>query len=577
MIPENEELAIIPNQNGDFRSYKELMEEKNISQKFKDMMKNLFSHDVSKDLKHKKVNFQIQKEFSINDKICVVINDGFSEKAKNKIEKAKTLIQFIPVGENEKVKKFSNCYKKINKLEYEEEILDIHFDSLWDKAIEILITETINVISKDGTVKRMSERIQLDEEQTYDLLNTFYEYAFGNKISYKKFIPNELGEFCYTKDIFITDDIDEDLKEIFRLILSKGQKDYSELLLNKNVKINNYEFQKKTIKEISKEIDFNIKIEYKKLKLSKKLNKNENEDSINIDEKLKEACKKLIIEWFPNNEIFVHFFEYVNKHKIDILLNVILDKESKNNIMKGMNKDPSQLMKYLSNYVFSDENSFSNFLYSEGNSFFNIFAEMLDQNVDQINNINQMFMNNSELPTINDTQFIQQAINEEEPRRNNIRNNSRSNRRINFNNLGNIFNFVAQFDVDRKNAFIGQAYAYEYLSNLNIFQNVNWVNKVDERTNISITLPTNNHQYFLNDKQINYDIEITTNEGRIYFIKVKSSKMPSQKFNIFLSINQWNRLYFHNNQMDYLLALVSLRSITNPEIVILGKNNLNTL
>ena len=98
-LKENSKLNYVPNQYGNLLGYNDLSEEKELNQNFKDMLKNLFKYNISYYLKHKKLNYKINKTLSINEEIIQIINDGFKDKYSHLKEKARQLIRFYPKTE----------------------------------------------------------------------------------------------------------------------------------------------------------------------------------------------------------------------------------------------------------------------------------------------------------------------------------------------------------------------------------------------------------------------------------------------------------------------------------------------
>ena len=113
----NEELKIVPNQNGKLCAFNELNNEKKFNKNFKKMLKQFFDYNLSDFLIHKKTKLKTSKILEINEDIIKRIKNSFNNKITDRknIEKAKELIKFYPKNEKEDednlVKQFIKCYK----------------------------------------------------------------------------------------------------------------------------------------------------------------------------------------------------------------------------------------------------------------------------------------------------------------------------------------------------------------------------------------------------------------------------------------------------------------------------------
>jgi hypothetical protein len=104
----------------------------------------------------------------------------------------------------------------------------------------------------------------------------------------------------------------------------------------------------------------------------------------------------------------------------------------------------------------------------------------------------------------------------------------------------------------------------------NLFKNIIWLNKSEEKADDEIFIPSH---YYIKDQKINYEIKMTSiKTNKTYYIKVKSSVMPNEKFSLFLSRNQWHNLNSLNN--NYIFALVCLKDKMSPEISFVDNNSL---
>ena len=123
---------------------------------------NVDSIIICTNMEAKKLNLHIARELSINDEIIEKIKEGFSKNSPNIYEKAKELIQFYPKNEDGKniVKDFIDCYKKLSKIEFNEEEIETKHIDLWKRTIEILLIKTLEIINNDKSITKTSERTE---------------------------------------------------------------------------------------------------------------------------------------------------------------------------------------------------------------------------------------------------------------------------------------------------------------------------------------------------------------------------------------------------------------------------------
>lgn len=515
---EGEFYEIVPNQNGKLKLYSDLAEEENISENFKEMMINYFDYDLNDILKHKDITLKFEKKLTINEKIINIIEKGIKNERDEelKLNKAVALIKFYPnIKDNNHIKKFGQCFMILLGEKYQMEQIETNYPTLWNICIPILAEYVLQLLDEDKNIENLCKRINVSEDEIYKVLNDFYSIIEKKKYGYN-FIPNENKNFV--EKLYVTDDIDSDLKEVLRLL--NENEDFSEILLNPKVDRSNWDFPKKFVKDIAIIIDKNMKENYKMFKNDRN-NKDFNEENF------KKACSIIITQWFPkyySNKEYIDYFEYTQKKTLEILLDVLSDKEEVENIRESIFQNPFGLIKYLGNYQPQKE---------------------------QTNNLG-VKINDSSFPS-NDNDNENDIIN--------LVNSSFSSSDKNENKYEKSLNYIAQ------------AHVYENLIKKNLFKDIIWLNKSEERADDEIFIPSH---YYIKDQKINYEIQMTSiKTSKTYYIKVKSSIMPNEKFSLFLSRNQWHNLNSLNN--NYIFALVCLKDKMHPEISFVDNNSLEIL
>ena len=383
----HENIKMVPNQYGNLLGYSELSEEKELNQNFKEMLKNLFDYDISYYLKHKKLNYKISKNLSINEEIIEKINKGFTEDKDSKKlkEKAKEMIKFFPINkdDNNYVLKFIDCYKSLLKENFKEAEINTSNINIWDKTIKILLLELLEIINTDQNVKETSKRIGLDEDKTIEKLNIFYPilFKFGDQSKFKKFcfIPNERGIYKNYEKIFYNNNIDDEIKEVSTLLNEEESFDHILIHHNVNLGINHAE---KKLEDIASFIDKEIKKNY--LKINGQLQVEEN---VKIDEKIRKGCELLLKKWFKEHQDKIKIFEFTNLNLFDIWVKILFDEKKRKILHNLLIKDPESFVEMI---LFQDPDApffYSDQSYIEENesSISSSYDATLDESVNRDN------------------------------------------------------------------------------------------------------------------------------------------------------------------------------------------------
>ena len=538
---EGEDLLIVPNQNGKLKLYSDLSEEENISENFKKMLKEYFNYDINEILKHRDISLKFEKKLTVNEKIIDIIMKGLKKEIdnENKLKMAKALIKFYPnIKENNRIKEFGECFKILSGENYEMEQIETNYPTLWEKCIPLLTKYLLKLIDQDNNIENLCKRTKISEEEIFIVLNKFYSIMEKKKYSYN-FIPNENNFFV--DNLCVTDDISNDLKEALRLL--NKEEDFSEFLLHPKVDRNNWDFPKKFVKDIAIIIDKNIKEKFKMFKNDKN-NKDFDEDNF------KKACNIILIQWFPknySNKEYMEYFEYTRKKNFEILLEVLSNEEELKNIKEYIFKDPLGLVKYMGKFNMNN-NENENKEVSSHDNFVDYIDDNNSNNISRENNRINRSKDYSDAPAFEDD-LISSS--------NNI----------------SLFMDKKGEKYDKSLNYIAQAYVYEKLEKKNIFKDIIWLNKSEEKDDEEIFIPSH---YYIKDQKLNHEIEITSKlTNKKYYIKVKSSIMPNDKFMLYLSRIQWSNLKSLNN--NYLFALVCLENRMYPEIAFVSSDIIDNL
>jgi hypothetical protein len=110
---------------------------------------------------------------------------------------------------------------------------------IWRKALSILSAHLISKIEDLKTISNLTSYIKSNtEEESIVLLNEIYNFMKINRFSLanKIIYPNQNGEFCLKSNLFIDNDIPEELKMAL-FVLSDRKEDIKQSLLLKNIKV----------------------------------------------------------------------------------------------------------------------------------------------------------------------------------------------------------------------------------------------------------------------------------------------------------------------------------------------------
>ena len=594
-LKENSNLNYVPNQYGNLLGYNDLSEEKELNQNFKDMLKNLFKYNISYYLKHKKLNYKINKSLSINEEIIQIINDGFKDKYSHLKEKARQLIRFYPKTEEDNyVLKFIDCYKSLAEEKFVEEEINTKNINMWDKCIKVLLNDLLEKINHDENLSNTSKRIGLDEDTTIEKLNIFYSILFKFDIKQIKelsFIPNEQGIYKNLKFLYINVGIDNEIKEVLTQL--NPEKSFDKILIHHKIKLNdNFNHSQKKLEDIASIIDKEVQTIYSKIDLSIQTNK---EEDFKIDENIQKTFRLLIQKWLNEHKDKLGLFEFIKSHLADISLKVLFDQSIKKKLDNLLMSDPKAFIEMMtlpsSPLFFSDFSVIDEFEDEEDDD---SFDGTRDVSLNQGNlNLNFNNFGIGNVPNNNYNNNRRRRRRNRNRNRNRNNNNDNNNYSQNYNNYNYNYNYNnSNYDYNNnsnninmtrirneermKKYCMAQAYVYEKCLGSPIFNNVIWENKISENEEGELVILGNSHRYKVKKDDSEYDLIAKTNENKEYKIKVKLGENSNSCYLKFkYSSSQWS--LFNNESLSVIFAFVSLKNEDIPEIIFAKNLDLNNL
>ncbi|MEM6318884.1 MAG: ATP-binding protein [Bacteroidota bacterium] len=127
----------------------------------------------------------------------------------------------------------------------------------WGNWNQLTYESIISIIDKYGDVEILSRKLQKSEDDTYEWLNTFYDFLFEKKqealLNKYKCIPNDYGIFCQLQELNLDKIGDKKLIEILSLM---GE-DWNAILVHHHISIP--EINEKTLVDITNTIRTKIK------------------------------------------------------------------------------------------------------------------------------------------------------------------------------------------------------------------------------------------------------------------------------------------------------------------------------
>lgn len=340
----NQQLNILPNQNGVFCNVGKLRLDVDILEKYKDILLDL-GVDARTWLLHLdiKCNKWFQCAKADNKQVLELIERQLNE-ADGGV-KGKVYLKIVYMynksfqGLNEQIQ-ICNYAKRILELDQEmQEVTEIS-EKILQESMKYTVTSIADRISECGTIDGLTEYLDIPKEESVKYLAGFIEFVvkqgFDNLINKvtKPILPNQNGGFTVKEKIFIDDEMDETLKGISCL----AGYDIREELLMKEIFLELPENRQKTNKDIAACIVQFVE---------------DNRNTKNLE--IRNAFNKLLL-WINDNQSEAEKILpllYKNKHYLyddDDIANNIRQAETFTNLMNKYDIDsPEQLEAIIRN------------------------------------------------------------------------------------------------------------------------------------------------------------------------------------------------------------------------------------
>lgn len=255
-----EKLVIIPNQNGVFTRYSELYIDEGIDGALKDITADM-GHDCREILLDKLCYLPQGLNFSgkTTKGIAAEINNQLEELDwENKIRISKKIATLYS-EQSETIKQrryiFYICKKVYGDTFGETKKLTHWNHKIWEYADNYLIEDITNIIMEQNNIESLSQYLcfQTGRECTLwlkTLIESLVAYEYSSHLNTKSILPNQLGQLKEKEELFLDDEIDDELKEICMLL---GY-DYREELLDINFDIDIPSSREISNKEVAEKI-----------------------------------------------------------------------------------------------------------------------------------------------------------------------------------------------------------------------------------------------------------------------------------------------------------------------------------
>jgi hypothetical protein len=317
-----DEVAIIPNQDGDFCFKKDLSLDDNIPEILKTEKAESFGILLKQTLLHKEItSVNISNKKGINT-VVEIINELFKsnnfESSLDELEFAIFLIHLLPDATSQilynsqiSLLNIVRKYYYVRSKLYSANTISCNSEDFWRKANDIIITSLQKHISEDSSLDGLQKFISdsgvvYDKGDTIIFLNDFYDYLNSMKITIESsIIPNQNSNFCLLDDLCKDDNIPDELKEV--LILIDSEDDFKDILAEKSLSIQPKQI--KIVSDIAKLIDDAVKDVFS--------------DSRNWEDENFKKAVAILTEYFRKHKDSKDVFTYSWNKKDSIELNVL--------------------------------------------------------------------------------------------------------------------------------------------------------------------------------------------------------------------------------------------------------------
>ena len=544
--------TFVPNQKGRFCEIKNVKEDKEIPDNLKDFVQNELGYKIRDELKHKSINLRLDIQESVDDVGKIIIEKFKCLNDDKKVELSESLLQFIPEKEDSNVIKFVDNYKIIMNIKFKSSKINTSNESIWDKAQQILCEHICDKLEQDKNIEITIERTRKSKEEIINLLNYYYSRISNSS---RKIFPNQLGEYCKRIDLFESE-LDETIKDILAEI--EPEKDFRRILVDTGIQ---QEFPKKELKDISKEIDEQIKINIKfinKLGIKEQTDKKEQtktelkeqtdekektktelkeqtdeKEKTKIDEKTKRirnSCTMLSmwLENKDNREKTEGYFKYFNEHRNDIFIYYVLPEKYGKKLTQMIKENPSIASSNLMKMVQDEE--WKDSLMKTANT-------------------------NSNTSTSISTSSIQYPI---------LRRNTKSSFRVEYvlSHLEPVF--------DNRDKYLGEAAVYEALLKSGKYSYVKWQALSQSKTEDFI-LSSQGNKYYINTNVTDHTI-FAIRDGKEYqfIVLAEDFSYHSDKIEIVIDSEQFDMLSDKAPDIRTIFVLVKVGSGKRSKVIFLN-------
>lgn len=322
-----DEVAIIPNQNGDFCFKIDLSIDDNIPEILKTEQAEKFGILLKKTLIKKEINsVTISSKKGINT-VVEIINDLFKnnifEDKLDDLDFAIYLLHLLPEQTSPTLHKSQTSlltivkkyyYERCNN--YSENNISCNSEEFWQKSNDKIVSSLISHLEEDKNIISLQKYLTdsdtpFDKGDTIIFLNNFYDYLkHTNRNITGKIIPNQNGNFCSFEDDFYKDDnIPNELKEVLSLLNSDA--DFRNILAETSLSL--LPAHSKNIKDIAEPIDDAIKETFA--------------DSRNWDDENFKKAVSILTKYFRKHKECADIFKYSWNKKDTIELNVLVGED----------------------------------------------------------------------------------------------------------------------------------------------------------------------------------------------------------------------------------------------------------
>ncbi|WP_323419783.1 sacsin N-terminal ATP-binding-like domain-containing protein [Clostridium tyrobutyricum] len=222
----NNQVAVVPNQNGDFCRISELAIDDNVLIEYKELL-NFFGEDCKKWLIHLQLPKQawFSCRYYHNSDILKAIETAVDSANKKQLKDIYfNIIQLSTSNykEIEQQKKIIEFASAIFKTDITIKYVEIVSDKLLENGSKYIMTSIADYISECKSIDKLAGYVGIENKNMLRWLSDFIEFAvanrYGNLIekSTKPILPNQNGVFVVKDNLFLDDEMDDTLKDLAR-------------------------------------------------------------------------------------------------------------------------------------------------------------------------------------------------------------------------------------------------------------------------------------------------------------------------------------------------------------------------